>query len=395
MLLWISFSLLAAAVATLLMRAPASSPDGEHNPDFAVYRDQLTELETETASGIIDVEQAAQARTEIARRMLKQSAAATKLKASAKAGRPNADRFLLAAAAAVPLLSIALYLAVGSPSLPGRPLADRLAAPLNPAVPADMIAKVEARLREMPDDGQGWAVIAPVYLTQGRAAESADAFARAIALVGETPDRLAGLAKAHLVLGNGIVDEPAYKAFSRLLALEPNRVEAEFWLGVYEEQNGRPDAASAIYAKLLAAAPADAPWRKSVEERLTAVTTKTGSSPAQPPTAPGMSPPVLSSATGADPGKGPSPAEFVAAAQKLAPEMRNLMIGRMIAKATDAVARNPMDVAAWSRIVTGHQALGKTAEAATTLKQAREALTSDATAMTELDALAKSLGLTS
>jgi cytochrome c-type biogenesis protein CcmH len=399
MLLWISFALLAAAVATLLLRAPAFLHDASQNPDFAVYRDQLTELESETAIGNIDAEQAAQARAEIARRMLKQAAHVAKPKASPKASAKSvtsiADRVLLAAAAAVPLASIALYLVVGSPSLPGRPLAERLAAPLNPAVPADMIAKVEARLREKPDDGQGWAVLAPVYLTQGRAAEAADAFARAIALVGETPERLAGLAKAHLILGNGIVNDQAHKAFSRLLVLDPNRVEAEFWLGVYEEQNGHPEVASATYAKLLAVAPSDAPWRKSVEERLNAVASKPGASPARPPAAPGVSPPVLSSATGTDPGKGPSPAEFVAAAQKLAPEMRNLMIGRMIAKATDAVISNPKDVAAWSRLVTGQKALGKSDDAEASLKRAREALTSDAPAIAELNALAKSLGLTS
>ena len=400
MLLWILFVLLAAAVATLLLRAPsAAGRDANHDPDLAVYRDQLSELAADSGRGVIDAEQAASARTEIARRLLKQ--AATKPAALPHQLSPASrlsttltpERVLLGACALIPVASLALYLTVGSPSMPGRPLESRLAEAPDAAVPNDMIAKVEAHLREKPDDGQGWAVIAPVYLAQGRAPDAALAFARAIQLVGETPERLSGLAKANLMASNGIVNEPARKAYARLLELDPKRIEAEYWLAVFDEQNGRPEIAAATYVRLLASAPADAPWRKVVEERLAAVGQKSAA-PAGP-AAPAISPPQLSSAAGTGPKNGPTPAEFVAAAQNLAPEMRELMIGRMIAKATDAVSQNPKDVSAWSRIVTGHKALGKPAEAQGTLKQAREALTADAPGLTELDALAKSLGLTS
>ncbi len=397
MLLWISFALLAAAVATLLLR---SSQTGEvahsTDPDFAVYRDQLAELDAEVARGTIEPEQQATARAEIARRLLK---------AAETAGPPvvatrtalAADRVLVAGAVAVPLVSLALYLMVGQPTLPGRPLAARLAEPADRASPTDLIAKVEARLREKPDDGQGWAVLAPIYLTQGRSGEAADAFARAIKLVGETPDRLAGLAKAYVLASNGIVTEPARIAYERLAVLDPDRIEARFWLAVSEEQNGRPEVAATAYRRMLASASTDAPWKAAVEERLKAVTElKAGPpTPAAPPSA--VTPPVLSSAAGASGGQksGPSPAEFVAAAQKLPPELREQMIGRMIAKATDAVKQNPKDVSAWSRVVTGQTALGKPTEAKTALKEARVAVAGDSSALSELDALARTLGLTS
>jgi hypothetical protein len=137
--------------------------------------------------------------------------------------------------------------------------------------------------------------------------------------------------------------------------------------------------------------------KAAVEERLKAVTElKAGPpTPAAPPSA--VTPPVLSSAAGASGGQksGPSPAEFVAAAQKLPPELREQMIGRMIAKATDAVKQNPKDVSAWSRVVTGQTALGKPTEAKTALKEARVAVAGDSSALSELDALARTLGLTS
>jgi cytochrome c-type biogenesis protein CcmH len=389
--LWISFALLSAAVATLLIRnASGKSVSSAHSPDLDVYRDQLDELQADAERGVIEADQAAAARAEIARRLLKQ--AADEAPAS-RGGAPKhsafAEKLLLACAAAVPVFSLILYLAVGSPGLPGNPLAERLASAPNPAAPNDMIAKVEARLREKPDDGQGWAVIAPVYLSMGRAPDAANAFARAISLLGESPERLLGLAKSNVMANNGMVNEPARKALQRLAELDPERVEAKFWLAVYDEQNGRPDAAAAAYLALLSKGPADAPWRKAVEERLATVTGKPGA------TAPGMTPPVLAPAASGPDGKGPTPAEFVAAAQKLSPEMREQMIGRMVAKATDAVKSNPQDVAAWSRIVTGHTALGKLPDAKTALKDARQTLSGNATALTELDALAKSLDLNS
>ncbi|MFK5151223.1 tetratricopeptide repeat protein, partial [Klebsiella pneumoniae] len=85
------------------------------------------------------------------------------------------------------------------------PLAERIAHAPDANAPNDLIAKVEARLREKPDDGQGWAVIAPVYLSMGRAADAANAFTRAMELLGETPDRLLGLAKATIFASNGTV----------------------------------------------------------------------------------------------------------------------------------------------------------------------------------------------
>ena len=393
--LWISFALLAAAVATLLVRnAGSKAASGTHSPDLDVYRDQLDELQSDTERGVIDADQAAAARAEIARRLLKQAAAP-----AAPALAPNhsafTEKLLFACAAAVPVLSLVLYLWVGSPGLPGNPLAERLASAPNAAAPNDMIAKVEARLRDHPDDGQGWAVIAPVYLSMGRAPDAANAFARAITLLGETPERLLGLAKANVVANNGMVNEPARKALQRILEIDPARIEAKFWLGVYDEQNGRPDAAAATYLALLSGGPADAPWRKAVEERLAAVT---GKSVAAPPA--GMTPPVLAPAAAGLPvsgpdAKGPTPAQFVAAAQKLAPEMREQMIGRMIAKATDIVKANPQDIAAWSRIVTGHAALGKRPDAKSALKDARQTLSGNAAALGELDALAISLDLNS
>jgi cytochrome c-type biogenesis protein CcmH len=390
MFLWIFFAVLAAAVATLLLRRSSLPLSNEPDANMAVYRDQLAAIEAQLEQGLIDPQLAVSARAEVGRRLLEQA----KIVGASLPASPNtsSDRLLTLAAIAIPLVSIALYARVGSPSLPGRPLAERLSADVDQSSPTDLIAKVEARLRNKPEDGQGWAVIAPIYLSQGRAVDAAQAYGRAMALIGETPERLAGFGKASVVADNGIVGEPARKAYERLLALEPDRVEAKYWLAVAQEQNGNSQAATEAYRALLSAAPADAPWRKSVEDRLSAIAANGANKQSL---SPGVAPPKIAPAAGdrSLPPSGPTPAEFVAAAQKLPPEMREQMIGRMVTKAIDTLRQNPKDAATWSRLVTGYMALGKTSEALASVNDARVALVGDSAALSELDALTKNLSI--
>jgi len=54
-----------------------------------------------------------------------------------------------------------------------------------------LVARVEARLREHPEEGEGWEVIAPVYMGWGRYADAAEAYRQSIRLLGESAKRLA------------------------------------------------------------------------------------------------------------------------------------------------------------------------------------------------------------
>ena len=245
MALWLLFAALAAGVAAALallpIRSASSSQADDPTPDLAVYRDQLAEIEADRARGAIAGTEAEAARAEIARRVLREADRAAALPVAPSAAVPSAargarTRFL--AAALIPLASLALYLHLGSPALPGRPLSARLAASPENAIGADLIAKVEAHLREAPGDGQGWDVIAPVYARQGRWTDAADAYLNALRLLGENPKRLSGLGEALVMASDGLVGDDARKVFVKLAALDPERIEPRFWLAVAKEQDG-------------------------------------------------------------------------------------------------------------------------------------------------------------
>jgi cytochrome c-type biogenesis protein CcmH len=270
----------------------------------------------------------------------------------------------------LPIAALGLYVGLGSPDLPDRPLAGA-AKTLERTPVAELVARVEARLAERPDDGQGWDVIAPVYFKLQRYADAALAYRRAGELLGETPARLAGFAEATVMAANGVVTEPARLAWEKIRKAEPTRLEPRFWLALAKEQDGKPVEAAAEYRQLLALAPADAPWRGHVQERLAAV-----------------DPDGVKAA----PSKGPTAAD-VAAAGALNETERQQMIRGMVDGLSQRLAANPSDREGWLRLVRSWAVLGERDKAAASLADARKHLAGDAAALADLTALAKSLGL--
>jgi cytochrome c-type biogenesis protein CcmH len=379
MLLWFLFAVLtAAALAVVLapLGRPPRADEGAEAGTLAVYRDQLDEIEAERARGLVDDSEALAARTEVSRRLLASADAAGSDAETPRATLPlQRAPVAMAVAVLVPLLTLALYLAQGSPGQPAYPMAGRAQFPLEQANVAELIAKVEARLRDHPEDGQGWDVIAPIYSKLGRFREAAAAFANAARIEGETVRRLAGFAEASVLAADGVVGEDARVAFEKILKIEPGRPEPRFWLTLAKEQDGKLADALADYKVLLSEASEDAPWRGAVQDRMTEVSRR------------------LSGAGNPEPHPpGPSAAD-VAAAQKLAPEDRSRMIAQMVDGLAERLNRDGRDLAGWLRLVNAYAVLDRKDDARAALARARQHFPSDEKALAELAALAKNLGL--
>ena len=276
MLFWILVAVLVAGVTLAITRPLTRSSDAPVNSvdaDSAVYKDQLKEVAADAARGSLAAVEAEAARAEIARRLLRSTEANAKLSAREPGGRHRfAKSVYVLTSIALPVASLALYLTYGAPGLPGQPLSERIATASDTMKPNDLVAKVEARLRDHPEDGTGWDVVAPVYYAMGRYADAAGAYTNALRLVGESPRRLQGFANARIREENGIVPQDAKKALERILVIAPDSKEPRIWLALAKEQDGRLADAAADYRKLIAEAPADAPWRNVLEERLAGLT---------------------------------------------------------------------------------------------------------------------------
>lgn len=388
MVLWLIFAALTALVAAVLLRpllradrASAGAPEPAAH-DAALYADQLAEVDSDLARGVIAPAEAEAARVEIARRLLRSTTAVAPSRAAPAHGvtKLAAGLAFLAVLLCLPVLGVVLYLAYGSPGLPDQPLRARLEAPPEGQQIAALIARVEARLRENPQDGRGWDVIAPVYLRLERYEEAADAFARARRLLGDSSARLAGYGEALVLANNGVVTDAAKEAFEKALTLEPTLVKPRFWLAMAAEQDGRFADAATRWRTMLSEAPADAPWRGLVEERLRLAEGRLDQ--ADRATSPGA---VQSE-------RGPSAAD-IAAAENMTAQERAAMINQMVAGLAERLARDGNDLEGWKRLVRAYMVLGRRDDAVQALGAARRSFAGDGEAAAQLDALASSLGL--
>lgn len=382
MLLWVSFAVLTAAVIGLLLRPlrtaerPAVAPA---DADLAVYRDQLRELDAERERGLIVESEIESARAEVARRLIKRAGETAEQAASSAASAARASRIYLAVAVLLPLASVALYLASGSPHLPGQPFAERQAAPAQETSVANLIGRVEQRLRDHPEDGKGWDVIAPVYLRIGRYADAAHAFAEAIRLEGESVRRLVGFGEATLLAENGVVSEAVRKAALRVRALDPAHIEADVWLALAKEQDGDFAGAAADYRAMLAKGPADAPWREPITERLGLVEKKLGGAPAE------AAPPAASSGT--------PDAAAAAEVAAMPPAEREAFIARMVDGLAARLRDDGRDLDGWIRLARAYKVLGRDDDARAAMERARENFAGDGASLAEIARSAESLGL--
>jgi cytochrome c-type biogenesis protein CcmH len=392
MLMWIAFALLTAAVLAWLLAPlarPAPASEAPSAPDagaHAVYRDQLAEIEAERAQGLISAAEAEAARIEISRRLLA-SAAPPEPALPREPQRSGSwhGNLALATAIAVPLLTLGLYLLYGSPGMPSGSLAARTDAARDQIELARMIDRVEARLREAPDDGKGWEVIAPVYLRVGRFADAVTAYTNAARLRGENAKLLAGLAEASMLAHDGVVTEQARAAYEKLLTLEPGRVEPRFWLAMGKEQDGRLADALADYTTLLNEAPADAAYRPSLQARIKEVSARLNAPAA-------AAPPKTAAKVPAKVPAGPSVADMEAAAM-LTPEQRAQMIAGMVDGLAQRLKSNGNDLPGWLRLVRAYAVLGRHDDARAALADARRHFQGDTRALSDLSQLAATLGL--
>ena len=140
-----------------------------------------------------------------------------------------------------------LYLLVGTPA--ALDPATREA----PTSMADAIAQLEAELERSPQQAEGWRLLGSAYRAQGRASDSADAFARAARLLPDDPDVLLEAAEARArAHPQRTLDAQAVAWLDHALEVQPMHQRARWFRGIAHRQAGDPAAAARTWEPLLA-----------------------------------------------------------------------------------------------------------------------------------------------
>lgn len=405
MVLWIIFAVMTAVTVIALLRplnARATAPASRPQFEAAIYRDQLKALEADVAAGGLTPEEAQNARTEIARRLLAIAGEESANKEAAIEANPNEAHSSddlseanvnsngrgasMAVIAFIPLMSLGLYSYYGSPDLPSAPASARVQPGIENQSIDQLIAKVEEHLAENPNDARGWEVLAPALRRLGRHQGAARAFRRVIEIEGPTAQRLSMLGETLMFANNGIISAEARKAFTSATAMDANLPDPRFYLGVASLQDGDKTAALATWRKILADSPEDAPWRGEVAAQIAKV--EGIALPSVPLASGPLAQPSNQTAENAEAApelSGPD-ASQVAAASQMSTEDRQAMIANMVAGLDERLTEDGGTFEEWLRLANAYKVLGQPEKRQDVITRARSALSEDKNALSQFEA---------
>lgn len=405
---WIIVAALAIGVGailglTLLRGRGSDAPPAAY--DLQVYRDQLKEIERDTARGVIGAEDAERLRAEISRKVL---AADAQLRAGGGNGGQPRGAGLVMAGGIVAVLAgggMLIYERVGTPGYADLPMTARIAAsdaaraerldqaaaeerfgPGEGSVPegasADylkLIEQLRKTVAERPEDQQGLRFLVRSEAALGNMAAAHRAQAQLIAVKGDaaTAADHAMLADLMINASGGYVSAEAEQALRAALDKDGREPSSRFYLGLYLMQVDRPDGAFRLWRALLEESTPDAPWVPMIRAQIEEVAARAGVRYTLPP---------LEGAPGPD-------AADIAAAEGMDPEARQDMIRGMVAGLAERLASEGGTEEDWARLINAYGVLGEPENARRIWAEAQEVFAEDPERLATVRAAAARAGV--
>jgi cytochrome c-type biogenesis protein CcmH len=255
---------------------------------------QLEQLKELHASGTLNQTQFAESKAALERRILdlvmQAPSGAEPPSAGAATSRPSA-RLVILLAAFVLIIAALGYWWKGSPSLTSSVQAEA-ASGADPSSDAShstaseqiaaMTERLATRLKEKPDDAEGWSMLARSYSVLGRHPEALKAYERAIALRPDDASLLADYADSMAVKNDRKLAGEPIKLIERALKLDPRNVKALALAGTHAFDLKDYAQAVKYWEQVIEFAPADSNFVQQVEPALAEARSLAGLPPAAP-----------------------------------------------------------------------------------------------------------------
>lgn len=244
----IAFMVLVALVILIvpvLRTRPETGPDRK-SINIELYRTQVAKLEEDLQEGLLDQQAFDEAKQEIDRNLLEDTADTDSV-AQAKSGRIPA----IITAIVVPVVAIGLYLGLGRADLvdiqPQKtPNAHQI---------EKMMSRLISHLKEHPDDSDSWVILGRSYTALNEYGKAEQAYKKAYALIGDNPDFLADYAEIIAMNHNNELAGEPRKLLRIALKKNPDTIKALWLSGHAELQLGNDKKAVAYWKKLLKVLP--------------------------------------------------------------------------------------------------------------------------------------------
>lgn len=277
-----------------------------------IYRDQLAELENDLRSDILTREQYEQSKRELQQRMLQDIPDDEAGAATFDSNRNIAT--ITVTALAIPVLAVSLYLVLGNT----KALLPQTAPDHPPMAAAEqghpdfssVMDNLVARLRDNPDDAEGWLMLGRTYAMMQRFNESKEAYERVLALTPDDAAVITDYADIVAMTNDGSLAGKPWELINKALSLDPANPKALALAGTAEFEQKRYKQAAGYWEKLLALVPpSEAELIESINNSIAeakslaagkgSLMARQDQSPAQPPAGGNASGPGSASAAGA------------------------------------------------------------------------------------------------
>jgi cytochrome c-type biogenesis protein CcmH len=258
---------LAFILPALLRARDTMGKAARRDINIAVYRDQLKELESDRASGLIPEEQFEAAKLDLEARLADDALAP---EAAPQAGRVASRRLGFTLAGLIPVAAFGLYFWLGNPSSLIAIASGQAAAP---AATADaggghdftkMLQEVEEKTRANPEDAEAWTMLAKTYAVMERWPEALQAFEKAAALKPQDASLLSGQAEALAIVNNRVLAGKPLELVKRALELDANDMKGLELAGIHAFQEKNFAQAAVYFKRLHQQLPPDSPYARDI-----------------------------------------------------------------------------------------------------------------------------------
>lgn len=306
-----------AFILVPMLRVRRAAAPSATDANLDILRGHRREIEADIANGTLPAEAREEAIADLMGR------AQDDLSAPAPSASPASRPWLAAGivALAIPALAFGLYSAVGRPAASDSKAVAALRAPPDEQQIVAMVENLARKVRERPDDAQGWALLARSMTALGRFKEAAEAYARLAKLVPGDAQVLADYADAlGMAQGRTLEGKPSELA-KEALKIDPKNMKALALAGTAALDAGDFAAADAYWRSLAAQLPPGSADEAQVQSILDEIRQRAAAGGKAVPSAPSApSAPKLAKAPGAA-------ASSVTGSVALAPEVASRVSG--------------------------------------------------------------------
>ena len=183
----------------------------------------------------------------------------------------------------IPLLAGSLYLSLGNYQAIGHS-AEMAVDPdtLKLAEINKMVDGLAEKLKNNPDDAQGWLMLGRSYKFQQQYPKAVDAFANAYRLLGDQAEVMLLYADAIAYASDKNLEGKPSELIFKALALEPDNMNALWLGGMAKAQQGDPVTAIKLWKKLAALLPPESDSQQEIQALLTKIESESPQAATQP-----------------------------------------------------------------------------------------------------------------